>query len=225
MSKMAVGQSRRFKRGGCNIAISKALGSQEPQNTRKNRRRYMALAESSGRRRFARPSASRVRIPSCCRRQWRRHYRNRRKGLRHADMVMRLRLQRERMTAASCRRCRNMSSLRSRRVKLTPAKLDALMLKPGPMNRGVEISSTAADGAQSLVREQVEMGVAVRMAVPEALEPRHPAERVRSDGSQERWSSAEVKTKLSFRCARRASHKLCHGANLPERWSPSGRRM
>ena len=42
-------------------------------------------------------------------------------------------------------------------------------MHPGPMNRGVEISSEVADGAQSLIREQVEMGVAVRMAVLEAL--------------------------------------------------------
>ena len=42
-------------------------------------------------------------------------------------------------------------------------------MHPGPMNRGVEIDSLIADGAQSLIREQVEMGVAVRMAVLEAL--------------------------------------------------------
>jgi len=43
------------------------------------------------------------------------------------------------------------------------------VMHPGPMNRGVEIDSTVADGAHSLIREQVEMGVAVRMAVLEAL--------------------------------------------------------
>ena len=42
-------------------------------------------------------------------------------------------------------------------------------MHPGPMNRGVEINSTVADGPRSLIREQVEMGVAVRMAVLEAL--------------------------------------------------------
>ena len=45
----------------------------------------------------------------------------------------------------------------------------ALVMHPGPMNRGVEIDSFVADGAQSLIREQVEMGVAVRMAVLDAL--------------------------------------------------------
>ena len=53
--------------------------------------------------------------------------------------------------------------------KLAYAKPDALVMHPGPMNRGVEISTSVADGAQSLIREQVEMGVAVRMAVLEAL--------------------------------------------------------
>ena len=42
-------------------------------------------------------------------------------------------------------------------------------MHPGPINRGVEIDSIVADGAQSLIREQVEMGVAVHMAVLEAL--------------------------------------------------------
>jgi aspartate carbamoyltransferase catalytic subunit len=42
-------------------------------------------------------------------------------------------------------------------------------MHPGPMNRGVEIDTAVADGAQSLIREQVEMGVAVRMAALEAL--------------------------------------------------------
>jgi aspartate carbamoyltransferase catalytic subunit len=53
--------------------------------------------------------------------------------------------------------------------KLAYAKPDALVMHPGPMNRGVEIATDVADGAQSLIREQVEMGVAVRMAVLEAL--------------------------------------------------------
>ncbi|MBV9636179.1 MAG: aspartate carbamoyltransferase catalytic subunit, partial [Methylobacteriaceae bacterium] len=53
--------------------------------------------------------------------------------------------------------------------KLACAKSDALVMHAGPMNRGVEIDSIVADGAQSLIREQVEMGVAVRMAVLEAL--------------------------------------------------------
>ena len=49
------------------------------------------------------------------------------------------------------------------------AKPDALIMHPGPMNRGVEIASTIADHSRSVIRDQVEMGVAVRMAVLEAM--------------------------------------------------------
>ena len=53
--------------------------------------------------------------------------------------------------------------------KLKKAKPDALVMHPGPINRGVEISSSVADHTRSVIREQVEMGVAVRMAVLQAL--------------------------------------------------------
>ena len=53
--------------------------------------------------------------------------------------------------------------------KLARAKPDALIMHPGPMNRGVEIASTIADHSRSVIRDQVEMGVAVRMAVLEAM--------------------------------------------------------
>ncbi|MFB2603459.1 aspartate carbamoyltransferase catalytic subunit, partial [Rhizobium phaseoli] len=52
---------------------------------------------------------------------------------------------------------------------LKAAKEDTLVMHPGPMNRGVEIASEVADGPQSVIAEQVEMGVAVRMAVMETL--------------------------------------------------------
>ena len=55
------------------------------------------------------------------------------------------------------------------REKLAFAAPNVRVMHPGPMNRGVEIDSIVADGPQSLIREQVEMGVAVRMAVLEAL--------------------------------------------------------
>jgi aspartate carbamoyltransferase catalytic subunit len=97
-------------------------------------------------------------------------FRNMREGLRDADIVMTLRLQRERMNGGfvpSMREYFHFYGLDE--AKLAFAKPDALVMHPGPMNRGVEIGSTVADGAQSLIREQVEMGVAVRMAVLEAL--------------------------------------------------------
>jgi aspartate carbamoyltransferase catalytic subunit len=83
---------------------------------------------------------------------------------------MMLRLQRERMSGAFVPSVREyFRYFGLDREKLAFAKPDALVMHPGPMNRGVEIASDVADGAQSLVREQVEMGVAVRMAVLEAL--------------------------------------------------------
>ena len=93
-----------------------------------------------------------------------------REGLREADIVMMLRLQRERMNGSfvpSVKEYFRYYGLDGEKLSL--AKGDALVMHPGPMNRGVEISSEVADGAQSLIREQVEMGVAVRMAVLEAL--------------------------------------------------------
>ncbi len=93
-----------------------------------------------------------------------------RRGLDGADIVMMLRLQRERMNGSFVPSTREYFRFYGLdQDKLSWAKPDALVMHPGPMNRGVEISSDVADGAQSLIREQVEMGVAVRMAVLEAL--------------------------------------------------------
>ncbi|ESZ75999.1 aspartate carbamoyltransferase catalytic subunit [Mesorhizobium sp. L103C105A0] len=99
-------------------------------------------------------------------------------GLKGADVVMMLRLQRERMEGAfvpSVREYFRYFGLDAEKLKA--AKDGALVLHPGPMNRGVEIASEIADGPQSVIQEQVEMGVAVRMAVMEALlDPRRNAE-------------------------------------------------
>ena len=90
---------------------------------------------------------------------------------------MMLRLQRERMDGSfvpSVREYFHFFGLDAEKLRL--AKPDALVMHPGPMNRGVEIDSAVADGPQSLIREQVEMGVAVRMAVLEALAAHLPNE-------------------------------------------------
>ncbi len=92
------------------------------------------------------------------------------KGLEDCDIVMMLRLQRERMEGSfvpSTREYYHFFGLDAE--KLARAKPDALIMHPGPMNRGVEIASTIADHPRSVIRDQVEMGVAVRMAVLEAL--------------------------------------------------------
>jgi len=94
-----------------------------------------------------------------------------RRGLEGCDIVMMLRLQTERMQGSfvpSIREYFRFFGLD--RDKLTAAKPDALIMHPGPMNRGVEIDSEVADDIdRSVIREQVEMGVAVRMACLEAL--------------------------------------------------------
>ena len=99
-------------------------------------------------------------------------------GLKGADVVMMLRLQRERMEGAfvpSVREYFRYFGLDAEKLKA--AKDGALVMHPGPMNRGVEIASEIADGPQSVIQEQVEMGVAVRMAVMEALlDPRRNQE-------------------------------------------------
>jgi aspartate carbamoyltransferase catalytic subunit len=91
-------------------------------------------------------------------------------GLEGVDIVMMLRLQRERMQGSyvpSTREYFHFFGLDQE--KLQRAKPDALIMHPGPMNRGVEIASTIADHSRSVIRDQVEMGVAVRMAVLEAM--------------------------------------------------------
>ncbi|MGI9413311.1 MAG: aspartate carbamoyltransferase catalytic subunit [Hyphomicrobiales bacterium] len=91
-------------------------------------------------------------------------------GLEDCDIVMMLRLQLERMNGSfvpSTREYFHMFGLDEE--KLARAKPDALVMHPGPMNRGIEIDSLVADGLRSVIHEQVEMGVAVRMAVLDAL--------------------------------------------------------
>ncbi|MBC9206688.1 aspartate carbamoyltransferase catalytic subunit [Roseomonas aerophila] len=92
-------------------------------------------------------------------------------GLRDADVVMMLRLQKERMAGGlvpSAREYFRFFGLDA--AKLAVAKPDAIVMHPGPMNRGVEIDSAVADDpVRSVIGEQVEMGVAVRMAVLDIL--------------------------------------------------------
>jgi len=96
--------------------------------------------------------------------------RDMREGLAGADIVMMLRLQRERMNGSFVPSVQEyFAYFGLDQKKLAYAKPDALIMHPGPMNRGVEIDSSVADDQRSVIREQVEMGVAVRMAVLEAL--------------------------------------------------------
>ena len=84
----------------------------------------------------------------------------------NADCVMMLRIQRERQGKTlipSLREYARFFGLNDKNLKL--AKKDVLVMHPGPMNRGVEIASSIADGKQSVILDQVENGVAVRMAL------------------------------------------------------------
>jgi aspartate carbamoyltransferase catalytic subunit len=88
------------------------------------------------------------------------------KGLKDADVIMMLRIQKERMSQASLPDAdRYFAKYGLTPERLALAKPDALVMHPQPMNRGIEIASDVADGPQSVIRDQVRNGVAVRMAV------------------------------------------------------------
>ena len=89
------------------------------------------------------------------------------KGLSDADVIVTLRVQKERIESSenglSLEQYSNQYQLSE--DKLGVCKPDAIVMHPGPMNRGIEISDHVADGKQSVILKQVENGVAVRMAV------------------------------------------------------------
>ena len=93
-------------------------------------------------------------------------FNNMEEGIRDADVVSMLRLQKERMQGAllpSEQEYYQMYGLTEERLSL--AKPDAIVMHPGPINRGVEIESSVADGPQSVILDQVTNGMSVRMAV------------------------------------------------------------
>lgn len=93
-------------------------------------------------------------------------FNNMEEGLQDVDAVIMLRLQKERMTSAllpSEREYFKCYGLTEERLKL--AKPDAIVMHPGPINRGVEIASSIADSPQSVILQQVSNGIAVRMAI------------------------------------------------------------
>ncbi|WP_336294680.1 aspartate carbamoyltransferase catalytic subunit [Bartonella sp. CB169] len=91
-------------------------------------------------------------------------------GLKGVDVIMMLRLQHERMTGSFIPSVREyFRYFGLHKETLAYAKSDCIILHPGPINRGVEIASDIADGPQSMIHTQVELGIAMRMAVIEAL--------------------------------------------------------
>jgi aspartate carbamoyltransferase catalytic subunit len=91
-------------------------------------------------------------------------------GIAGVDVVMMLRIQKERMATAQIPDAdRYFAKFGLSAQRLAKARPDAIVMHPQPMNRGIEIASDVADGAQSVIRDQVRNGVAVRMAVLEAV--------------------------------------------------------
>ena len=87
-------------------------------------------------------------------------------GIRGADVIIMLRLQNERMSGAMLPSAAEFfKSYGLTPARLALAKPDAIVMHPGPINRGVEIYSDLADGVQSVILDQVTNGLAVRMAV------------------------------------------------------------
>ena len=109
-------------------------------------------------------------LPECVERLGVQVYHDMREGLKDVDVVMMLRLQNERMSGALLPsaqeyfKCYGLTQ-----EKLALARPDAIVLHPGPMNRGIEIDSAVADGPQSVILPQVTYGIAVRMAVMSIL--------------------------------------------------------
>jgi aspartate carbamoyltransferase catalytic subunit len=92
------------------------------------------------------------------------------KGLKDVDVIVMLRLQNERMGGALLPSAQEFfMNYGLTAEKLALAKPDAIVMHPGPMNRGVEIDSSVADGRQSVILPQVTFGIAVRMAVMSIL--------------------------------------------------------
>jgi len=98
-------------------------------------------------------------------------------GLRDADVVIMLRLQKERMQGALLpSEAEYFAHFGLTEERLAAAKPDAIVMHPGPINRGVEIASAVADGPRSVILEQVSNGIAVRMAVMSMVLGRAPVE-------------------------------------------------
>jgi aspartate carbamoyltransferase catalytic subunit len=91
-------------------------------------------------------------------------------GIAGVDVIMMLRIQKERMETAQIPDAdRYFQQFGLSTARLAKARPDAIVMHPQPMNRGIEIASDVADGPQSVIRDQVRNGVAVRMAVLEAV--------------------------------------------------------
>jgi len=111
-------------------------------------------------------------------------YHDMREGLADVDVVIILRLQKERMGGAFLPSMQEYyQTYGLTEEKLSYAKKDAIVMHPGPINRGVEIASSVADGPRSVILEQVTNGIAVRMAVMSMTMGGYSASQVRGAAS------------------------------------------
>lgn len=132
-------------------------------HSRVARSNLYALTRMGARVRLAGPGTM---IPPGIERMGAEVYTDMREAIRGADVVMMLRIQLERQGKTLLPTLREYARFYGLNLEnLRLAKDDAIVLHPGPMNRGVEISSYVADGKQSVILDQVENGVAVRMAL------------------------------------------------------------
>ncbi len=114
-----------------------------------------------------------------------------RRGLEGADVVVMLRLQNERMSGPLLPSAHEFfKNYGLTAEKLGRAKPDAIVMHPGPMNRGVEIDTPVADGTQSVILPQVTFGIAVRMAVMTLLAGGDDRDRARGDAKKDPGSDA-----------------------------------
>jgi hypothetical protein len=138
-----------------------------------------------------------------------------------ADVVMVLRIQRERQTAAFFPSLREYAvHYGLNRKRLDAARADAIVMHPGPMNRGIEIASDVADGTRSLILDQVANGLAVRMAVlylldggsllgqreAETMKPESAPTETTNSGS--RPTELMKQTRLPLEAERESSHAV-----------------
>lgn len=106
-------------------------------------------------------------------------------GLHEADVVMALRLQKERMESGLISSTSEYASLYQINARvLRAAKPECLVMHPGPINRGIEIDDPTADGKQSVINQQVENGIYVRMAALAYLFEKHNSNGTETKGNE-----------------------------------------
>jgi aspartate carbamoyltransferase catalytic subunit len=93
------------------------------------------------------------------------YFSNLEKGINHADVIIMLRLQQERMKEAFISTEDYYNNYGLTKKKIMSAKKDVIVMHPGPINRGIEIDSEVADGPNSVILDQVTVGISIRMAI------------------------------------------------------------